>query len=513
VILVPDLAYITRNATSDAERLVARLLAGITTRPDAVAFHSLKLRSHSYKQQAEADFVVLWNGVVVLVEVKGGGVKKADGVWYSIDRHGDWHRLSTSPMEQARSAMYALRDILHEEGLGWYANEAVVITPDIDAPPHNVEWEPTHWLAQEDMSIDGLARALDSVVALSQNPPRKQKIARADDLRSRLFGQFTRLPMVDALRGVVLEEQNRATEGQARVLASLARNRHLMVLGGAGTGKSLVLVEGARQEASAGRSVLITFHSPELLKFFLPRIEGQRIDVIPFAQLPDGKVYDAVFVDEAQDLMTPEQMDRLDAVIAGGRARGRWRMFLDPNNQAHVDGAFDKDVYDLITDEASSLDLNLNIRNTKAIVHVVQSYLGADVGDPGIVNGEAVQWHFFDDVAGVDQARVVAMNLVDGGVKTSDIWIIQTNTDSPPTQTPERVTVTCPRFAKGLEAEHVIVCDLPPEFDDVGVAALYVAVTRPRVTLHILASKEDKRRLQALARDQLMKTREQAKDE
>lgn len=36
----------------------------------------LKLRSHAYKQQAEATLVLL-NGVVVLLEVKGGGVKKA----------------------------------------------------------------------------------------------------------------------------------------------------------------------------------------------------------------------------------------------------------------------------------------------------------------------------------------------------------------------------------------------------------------------------------------------------
>lgn len=513
MILVPDLAYITKNATSDAERLVARLLAGITVRTDAVAFHSLKLRSHVYKQQAEADFVVLWNGIVILVEVKGGGVRKADGVWYSIDRHGDWHRLSTSPMEQARSAMYALRDILHAEGLGWYAQEAIVITPDIDAPPHAIEWEPSHWLAADDMSIDGLARALDSVSAGSHDPPRNQRVARADDLRSRLFGEFTRLPMVDALRGVVLDEQNRATEGQARVLASLARNAHLMVLGGAGTGKSLVLVEGARQEANTGRSVLITFHSPELVKFFLPRIEGQRIDVIPFAELPGDRAYDAVFVDEAQDLMTAEHMDRLDAIISGGRAGGRWRMFLDPNNQAHVDGGFDKDVYDLVADEAVAFDLNLNIRNTKAIVHVVQSYLGADVGDPAIVNGETVQWRFVDDAAGVDEARAVAGELVDGAVKTSEIWIIQTSSDSAPSLTPEGVTVTSPRFAKGLEAEHVIVCDLPAEFDDAGVAALYVAVTRPRVTLHIVASRDDKRRLQALARVQLTKTREQVQDE
>lgn len=268
MILVPDLADIEKSATSDAERRVARLLRGIEGDPDAVAFHSVKLRSHEYKQQAEADFVILWNKVVIVVEVKGGGVRKYDGAWYSVDRRNDWHKLTRSPMEQARTAMYALRDILKEEGIGWFAHEAVVVTPDIDPLPHSVEWKPTHWLAKDSMSVEGLAGALDAIAAASRTAPHGQRLARMEDVRARLFGEFTRMPVIDAQRGAVIEEQNRATAGQARVLASLARNPRVMVFGGAGTGKSLVLVEAAKQEAARGRSVLVTFGSPELVRFF-----------------------------------------------------------------------------------------------------------------------------------------------------------------------------------------------------------------------------------------------------
>src|SRR3954454_23903996 len=111
MILVPDLVDILASAESEGERRVARLLQSIDGPSDAVAFHSVKLRSHAYKQQAEADFVILWKGVVVVVEVKGGGVRKHEGVWYSVDRHGAWHKLASSPMEQAQSAMYALKKI------------------------------------------------------------------------------------------------------------------------------------------------------------------------------------------------------------------------------------------------------------------------------------------------------------------------------------------------------------------------------------------------------------------
>ncbi len=504
MILVPDLTAILRNAGSDAERRVARLLREVVGDPDAVAFHSVKLRSHAYKQQAEADFVVLWRRCLIVVEVKGGGVRRHEGVWYSVDRRNDWHKLSSSPMEQAQSAMYALRDILREEGAGWFAHEAVVITSDIDTPPHSVEWQPTHWLAKDDMTVERLTAALDAIADAARKPPVGQRIARTDDLRTRLFGEFTRMPVIDAQRGAVIEEQNRATAGQARVLAALARNPRVMVSGGAGTGKSLVLIEAAKQDADQGRSVLITFHSPELLRFFAPHVAGRDIDVLPFDRLPSDKTYEAVFVDEAQDLMHAETMDRLDAVILGGRDRGRWRMFLDTNNQSHVDGGFDADVFELVSSEALTVDLELNVRNTRAIVHMVQEYLGADVGDPGIVHGEKVRWHTSDGAADVADAETVAEQLVADGVRRKDIWIIQTASTAVPSVTPRGFTLMSPRFAKGLEAESVVLFDLPETFDTAGTAAFYVAVTRARVSLDIVVANDDRRRLQELLRQRLV---------
>ncbi|MEV7039851.1 NERD domain-containing protein [Amycolatopsis sp. NPDC051061] len=505
MILVPDLTDIEKNATSDAERRAARLLREIEGDADAVAFHSVKLRSHAYKQQAEADFVVLWKKVVIVIEVKGGGVRKHDGVWYSIDRRGDWHKLATSPMEQAQSAMYALRKIFREEGVGWFAHEAVVITPDIDDPPHSIEWQPSNWLARDHMSIGRLTNALDKIADNAQKPPTDRKLARIEDLRTRLFGHFTRMPVIDAQRGAVIEEQNRATAGQARVLASLARNPRVLIYGGAGTGKSLVLVEAAKQEADQGRSVLITFRSPALRSFFSPHVLGREIDLLPFDLLEPAKAYDVVFIDEAQDLMTAAGMDRIDGVVVGGRDTGRWRMFLDMNNQAHVDGHFDPDVLEIVVSEALSVDLALNVRNTRAIVHMVQEYVGADVGDPGIVHGEKVRWQTTEEEHSLAKAESVAEGLTADGVRADDIWIICTTSSAPPEKTKRGFTVTSPKYAKGLEADHVIVCELPERFDEAATAAFYVAVTRARVSLDVVLTRDDKRRIQHLVRRQLEK--------
>lgn len=504
MILVPALADIERLSRSDAERRVARVLHQVQGDAEAVAFYSKELRSHPSQQQGEADFVVLWRGVVLVIEVKGGGVRRHDGVWYTIDRRGDWHKLTKSPMMQAQSAAFALRDILREDGVGWFAHEAMVITPDTDAPPPAVDWRSTHWLARNEMTIAQITRAFDAIAAGARSAPIGQRLARRDDLRTRLFGEFTRMPVIDAQRGAVIEEQNRATAGQARVLAALARNPRVLVYGGAGTGKSLVLVEAAKQEVDQGRSVLITFNSPALVRFFVPHVAEREIDVVPFNKLAGDKSYDAVFVDEAQDMMNADAMDRIDSVVVGGREGGRWRMFLDPNNQAHVDGEYDEDVAELVGEEAIQVDLDLNVRNTRAIVHVVQEYLDADVGDPGIVHGEKVYWPDASGGAGLERAEEVAGELVADGARKEDIWIIQVASHDMPTTSAAGYTVTSPRHAKGLEAEHVVVCGLPQEYDDPGVASLYVAVTRARVSLHILATRNDRKRLQHLVRERMV---------
>lgn len=504
MILSPDLQDIERTAQSDAERKFARLLHVVPS-AEAVAFHSVKLRTAPGKQMAEADFVILWKGVAIIAEVKGGGVKKFEGAWYTIDRNGDNHKLKSSPIDQARDAMFALRDILKEDGLGWFPSEAIAVTPDIDHPPTDVAWKATHWLAKESMTANALSSALDVVARSAPDAPRGAPAARIDELREHLFGEFSRLAVIDAQRGAVIDEQNTATAEQTRVLAGLAKNQRILVLGGAGTGKSVVLAEAAKQEAAAGRSVLVTFRSPGLRTFFEPRLAGRAIEVREFDSIDPTSRFDVLLVDEAQDLMCADAMDVFDGVLAGGRERGRWRMFLDQNNQAHIDGCFDVDVFEIVRTEGIEYDLSKNVRNTRAIVHMVQEYLGADVGDPGIVNGERIQWETVPEGESRAQAIRIAKSFKKDGVKAADVWVIPAFGAESLDEVVGGIRILGPRVAKGLEAEHVVVCELPMEYSASALAALYVAVTRARVTLHVVYSDADRRRLQTLVNRAEMK--------
>lgn len=498
--LVPDLRQIEATAQSNAERKVARLLQHVV-RDDACAYYSKDLRKHSEKQDAEADFVILWDGAIIVIEVKGGGIEQIAGRWYTTDRHGHRNPLHESPMKQARAAKHALLDILKDEKVGWVRGDHMVITPDILKPPSSIEWEPWQWLARESMEPEALADAFESLVRRIEPVPRGVPAASPKALRRALEGEFRRMPVVDLQRGEVLAEQVRATKEQAAVLAGLTGNDRIFVTGGAGTGKSLLLATAARDEADQGRSVLVTFRSPDLKKYFDLHIESAAIDVVPFADLDAAKAYDVALVDEAQDLMTAEDMDRLDAVIKGGRSAGRWRMFLDPNNQAHVDGDYDPDVVALVESEATTFHLGKNVRNTAAMVHTVQDYLHADVGDPGIVIGKGVGWHKVEGgsstsrAAHLAKAEEIAESLVLNGADRRSIWIVDFDPMAERRTTDRGITVTSPRFAKGLEADHVIVAGLPDDMEDAGLAAFYVAITRARVTLQVVVDRKERMRL------------------
>ncbi|MFX7849681.1 hypothetical protein ABTK11_21470, partial [Acinetobacter baumannii] len=68
--------------------------------------------------------------------------------------------------------MFALRNILKEDGLGWFPSEAIAVTPDIDHPPADVAWKATPWLAKESMTVDARSSALDAVARSAPDAPR-----------------------------------------------------------------------------------------------------------------------------------------------------------------------------------------------------------------------------------------------------------------------------------------------------------------------------------------------------
>jgi phosphate starvation-inducible protein PhoH len=94
-----------------------------------------------------------------------------------------------------------------------------------------------------------------------------------DDLRlirAKLRPDVDVYPPLSLRIGVALHEMQHLTDEQYERLECIEQNERTIVSGGAGTGKTFLLMQLARRQAALGRKVLVVVHS-ELLAAFLRR--------------------------------------------------------------------------------------------------------------------------------------------------------------------------------------------------------------------------------------------------
>ena len=396
--------------TSPPERLVfAKIERQLDS--DHVVLHSLRTFDHLKKPMAEADFVVVGPLGIFVIEVKGD-YTCINGVWNFADdvtKH-------ESPLEQANGCMYAIRDRLAAmlaatgkiELFKAVSFGSGFISTMRDLPGGMVEIPaelflgPSRILSEQDSSFR-------SYVAKAQQywmkkNPRSRRLSReevnavASALRpdvSAPLDAYTNLKLMDGLMA-------EATRQQEAVLRGALSNPRLLVQGMAGTGKTLLAVNVAERLSSEGKKVLLlcfndnlsvhlrktvsstvtvsTVHkvlaagtnsqlAQEMLKDYSPdRLwnEGMPAVFSLVNQNTDDAKYDAVVIDEAQDIMTIDFLDAISCLVLGGVTSGNVIFFYDSN----------QDIYGSMSEEALKLlhqnyyfkyDLSVNCRNTKEV--------------------------------------------------------------------------------------------------------------------------------------------------
>jgi hypothetical protein len=395
--LIPDVLLTRKGgAKSAAERRVFEVLKTVDLGPHWTAYHSLNCSEHAYKHWAEIDFLVLGPEGAFVLEVKGGRVTLLDGIWTFTDRDDREHRSSEGPFNQARSAMYALRDLLADHyRIAAVVRERLVFGFGVVLP--DVDWDADTSEMPADVVADkfaltnarNFARYLKQLKGYWQGkwPDRRPlEATELREIRQRIRPDVDVFPAFSTRLGRTLEEMQRLTDEQYERLDVIDQNDRVVVSGGAGTGKTFLLMQCARRECASGRRVLIVTESPTLAAHLRSVEKNAGISVASDGGVRSTDVlYDVLFVDEGQDLMTMEHLDRLSAVLRGGLDDGRWRWFMDENNQANVSGRFDQDALDYLLRGLPSgrpvrLPLRRNVRNTKEIIARVHAWTTADLG-------------------------------------------------------------------------------------------------------------------------------------
>ena len=403
------------------------------------AFHSLNLPRHEYKRFGEIDFLIVGRPGIYVLEVKGGGVACRNGVWTFTDRSGSLQRLRESPFRQAASALYGLmaklRDALPDSVLSQFTIGYGVILPDCDWDVGSAEWD------RAVLADARTSRNLESWLSglfrhwRERDPGRHRgpDCAALDALKHHLRPELDVAVPLHVQLNELAERVAALTDDQMRLLDVVDANRRVICSGGAGTGKTFLALELARRWAASGCTVLLACRSPWLkrwleTRFVLPGVSVSIAAAASTAARRNGiQRFEALIVDEGQDLLSMDLIDRLDAVLDGGLEHGRWCFFHDLNNQSGFFGPADPHAWARIeAHRPARVPLTTNCRNTRQILNKVQSTLGADMGVRGSGDGPEVREQVAETRA--DAARILDSEIerltVLGGLSPSEITIL-----------------------------------------------------------------------------------------
>jgi len=506
--------------------------------------------------EGEADFtIVVPQSGVFAVEVKGGGVSfdAATGQWQSIDRAGNVHDIK-DPFRQANNERHALKDQLlgHPRWRQWRGARLTlghaVMLPDVHNEQPLLSPDRQRAFIGVDIDITALVPWLARLQAFwtqaNEDPLGVQGVQLVEDILCRSAEVRPALPAVlDAAE----QARIRLTTNQAKVLRILGNRKRAVIAGGAGTGKTLIAVEKARQLAETMPSVLLLCYNRPLADTLAAGVVDQpRITVLSFHQLCDRRIaearqvagidllaearaafpgndekhvfevqmpfalarsnevldtkYDALIVDEAQDF-SDDYWFSVEELLSDPE-QGVLYIFIDENQalyRRHANLPVEGEPYRLLA----------NCRNTIPIHRAGYAfYKGEAIDDPDLP-GDAIRRTIFEDER--QQAAAIG-NIVRGlltdGVAPEDIAVLlakrpkgrlfallqaqrlsggNTWAIEAPNQRRAVLVDTVGRF-KGLEAPVVILWVGDEVLVEEQWEYLYVGATRAKSLLHLVGS-------------------------
>ena len=78
-----------------------------------IVLHSLGIATHNKVIYGETDFLVLAPRLgIFALEVKGGRVRRENGIWYFTDRYEHTNSKVRGPFEQAKDGIFSIVDVI-----------------------------------------------------------------------------------------------------------------------------------------------------------------------------------------------------------------------------------------------------------------------------------------------------------------------------------------------------------------------------------------------------------------
>lgn len=526
---------IMNDPKRNAERKVFEALLGLPS--SFVVFYSVgwQSRKDGYARDGEADFVIAHPDYGVLVlEVKGGGVAydAIMGQWTTTDRYGE--SFVIDPVEQAKKSHYTLldkfKDLPEWDSSRFLTIGHAVCFPDVVIGNKTLKLALPREIVVDYDDLEKIEEIILRIFEHYADKSRRASLGRdrmviVESLLARSFNIKTPL-------GVELDREDKKlvelTERQFAMLNFLSSRRKALIAGCAGSGKTMLAVEKARQLHEQGFNVLLTCFNAPLATYLaerLPEISvlhfhglcrelggktGFTISSVKSEQeynevvLPEllmkavdetGPMFDAIVVDEGQDFKETYWI-----ALAGllNEKEGIFYVFYDDNQNLYggtssLKGIIDEDPY----------VLSENCRNTKSIHKVVNAfYSGSTRITCNGPEGRTPELHTYRDSAEMIKGiqSVLHKLINEENVLADDIVVLTphsqerselkegsklgnfTLTSAPPRRMNEVQATTIHRF-KGLERKVVILAEIDSNYLYNPEILMYVGSSRARAHL------------------------------
>ena len=522
------------DTISDAELLLYEAFENL---PDAfTVLHAVKWFARTLGTVGEIDFLIAHPDYGVLVtEVKGGIITLEKGRWYSTGQNGRTNEIK-DPCEQAERNRRALSDWLDNDprtkGIPFALFPAVAlpdarvsghIRPDC---PQDIFIDMTH--------LHDLEKCLLSIFRYWKS--------HADARNAKMGGK----PAINALVSLLVptrslqpriveqfQQENRKieelTQQQFKILKFLRYQRRAAIVGGAGTGKTLLAIEKASQLADGGLRVLFVCFNTPLAGWIKGKLQHELVDVLTFHSLvghmiqkaripmprgssfyeqasellvdaasvlhaPDANpdlLYDAIIVDEGQDFEDTWWIGLADTLKDA--ETGIFYIFFDDNQRIFTQ-------LSQIPIEGEPHYLDENLRNAQHIHERLQPY-SRDT-DTACIGPEGRPVEIIALAKPEDERRelqrVLHRLVNEEGIRPEDIIILtpasekrsQWKTDDQlgnfimtwqlDTEMPMAARVCTIYSYKGLESPVVILTELHALRPEIANQLLYVGLSRAR---------------------------------
>ena len=280
---------ISPDVKSNAERHIYEWFENAKGTEDWIILHSLGIVNHNKYIHGEVDFFVMVPNLgIFAIEVKGGRVKRKEGIWSFTDRYGHTDKRVKGPFDQAWDGIYSIRQSLSNKlddnhkylekiffGIG-------VMFPDI--PYDSVGIDEEQWQVFDCNDGKNVRAFVERVAEGSKTGWRTQygELTSAnrptvDDIRylaSILRGDFDKALSLRVQYNYAEEEMVRLTANQYKCIDQLEDNPRCLIKGSAGTGKTLLAIEEVKKYVSRGEKVALLCYNSLLanwLQYYFSR--------------------------------------------------------------------------------------------------------------------------------------------------------------------------------------------------------------------------------------------------